>query len=125
MGWALLFLVGLLAPTESIRAWRTCGMGLEDRAAAIEEQGTYSGRAQPPSLIATFHAPGRSACAILPSMADARAPIRPTLDQCAQVLRAARISAPLANCDFVPMPDYAANIVAILNGQYVLRASVG
>jgi hypothetical protein len=41
------------------------------------------------------------------------------------VLRAARISAPLANCDFVPMPDYAANVVAILNGQYILRASVG
>jgi aminoglycoside phosphotransferase (APT) family kinase protein len=47
------------------------------------------------------------------------------MSQCAQVLSAAGIIEPIASCDFLPLPDYSVNIVAILNGRYVLRASVG
>ena len=56
-------------------------------------------------------------------MAEPRPPGLPTSEQCALVLRAAGIAAPLTSCDFLPLPDYSPNSIAILNGRYVLRAS--
>lgn len=56
-------------------------------------------------------------------MLEARAIRQPTPEQCATVLRAAGIAEPLTRCAPLPMRDYTANLITILNERYVLRAS--
>lgn len=56
-------------------------------------------------------------------MLEARAIRQPTPEQCAQVLRAAGIVEPLTSGVSLPMRDYTANLITLLNKRYVLRAS--
>lgn len=56
-------------------------------------------------------------------MLEARSIRHPTPEQCVTVLRAAGITEPLTSYAFLPMRDYTVNLITLLNGRYVLRAS--